>query len=374
MARNSEDTVTANPLDRLKSEATDLIGAFGDRAVSSLRDRVEDATGRLADYAEGAATPGIKAAVSGASRLAEGKSPVRALASASATSVKEKVSKMFGKGGDSGKGPKVTNIVESVDVGVPVRLVYDQWTRFTDFPTFMKKVESVEQAEDQKLNWKAQVLWSHRTWEATILEQSPDEKIVWRAKGPKGYADGAVTFHELAPNLTRVLVTLEYHPQGFFEHTGNIWRAQGRRVRLELKHFRRYVMTEALLHPDDVDGWRGVISDGEVQGHGTSGRGRARRGRGDSAETGQRKSAGNGRSSQQSRSGSGNGRRAASRQGEAGGDGTRPASGRGSARSASSSSRSGGSGSSATRSRRTQSSTGGGSGQRARQSAERSSR
>jgi hypothetical protein len=127
----------------------------------------------------------------------------------------------------------VTNIVESIDVGVPIRLAYNQWTQFADFPSFMKKVESVETAdEDQKLNWKAQVLWSHRTWEATIQEQSPDDKIVWRSKGAKGHVDGAVTFHELAPNLTRVLLALEYHPQGLFEHTGNIWRAQGRRARL----------------------------------------------------------------------------------------------------------------------------------------------
>src|SRR6202012_6049340 len=117
---------------------------------------------------------------------------------------------------------------------------------------------------DQKLNWKAQVLWSHRTWEATILEQSPDDKIVWRSKGAKGHDDGAVPFHELAPNLTRILLVLEYHPQGLFEHTGNIWRAQGRRARLEFKHFRRHLMSEALLHPDDTEGWPGVIEDGEV--------------------------------------------------------------------------------------------------------------
>src|SRR5204863_719972 len=130
--------------------------------------------------------------------------------------------------------------------------------------SFMKKVENVEQPEEVKTNWKAQVLWSHRTWEATIQEQVPDDRIIWRSKGEKGHVDGAVTFHELAPNLTRILIVLEYHPQGFFEYTGNLWRAQGRRARLELKHFRRHVMTEAILHPDEIEGWRGVIHDGEV--------------------------------------------------------------------------------------------------------------
>jgi hypothetical protein len=88
--------------------------------------------------------------------------------------------------------------------------------------------------------------------------------IVWTSEGQKGHVDGAVTFHEIGPDLCRVLVVLEYHPQGLFEHTGNIWRAQGRRVRLELKHFRRHVMTQAVLHPGEIEGWRGVIEDGEV--------------------------------------------------------------------------------------------------------------
>jgi len=73
-----------------------------------------------------------------------------------------------------------------------------------------------------------------------------------------------VTFHELGPNLTRILLVLEYHPQGMFERTGNLWRAQGRRTRLELKHFRRHMMTQGVLHPDEIEGWRGTIHDGEV--------------------------------------------------------------------------------------------------------------
>jgi uncharacterized membrane protein len=261
VAQDRRQAQTDGPMDRLKEEARGLIGALGDRAVTSVRDKVEGAADRLTDYVDGGG-PGLMAAVTGAKNMAEGKGPVRSMLGAGMKALTEK---FRGKGGGKGKNLKVTNIVESIDVGVPVRLAYNQWTQFADFPSFMKKVESVEQAgEDQKLNWKAQVLWSHRTWEATIQEQSPDDKIVWRSKGAKGHVDGAVTFHELAPNLTRVLLVLQYHPQGLFEHTGNIWRAQGRRARLELKHYRRHLMAEALLHPDEIEGWRGVIEDGEV--------------------------------------------------------------------------------------------------------------
>ncbi|MFB4313184.1 SRPBCC family protein [Actinomadura sp. 21ATH] len=178
-----------------------------------------------------------------------------------------RVKETFGKKGGGGGGAKkvkVTNIEEHIDIGASRRLVYDQWTRFQDYPAFMKKVVSVDQASDEKLNWKAKIFWSSRTWESTIIEQVPDRHIVWRSKGPKGHVDGTVSFHKIAPNLTRVLLVLEYHPQGLFERTGNLWRAQGRRVRLELKHFRRYVMTQSLLRPDEVEGWRGEIHDSEV--------------------------------------------------------------------------------------------------------------
>ncbi|HWG60492.1 MAG TPA: SRPBCC family protein [Streptosporangiaceae bacterium] len=262
-----EDATPERPTDLLKGEVNNLLGAVRDRTLDSLEERVGGVTERLTEYAKSAGGPGLMAAVTGGKKLAEGKSPTRAVLSATTTGLKEKVAGMFGKGGGKGgqgKNLKVTNIVETLEVGVPIRVAYNQWTQFRDFPSFMKKVENVDQESDEKLNWKAQIWWSHRNWESTILQQHPDERIIWRSKGAKGYVDGAVTFEELGPNLTRILMVLEYNPKGLFEHTGNLWRAQGRRARLEFKHFRRHVMTQAILHPDDVEGWRGVIEDGEV--------------------------------------------------------------------------------------------------------------
>lgn len=245
---------------RLADEAKSYVRAKGNNLLGQVGDRIESVTDHLeqGDLGSGLAD--------GVRRIAQGDSPVKALAGSALSGVKDKVTNMFGGGGRSQGGGKVkvTNIVEDIDVGVPVRVAYNQWTEFGSFPSFMKKVESVSAESDERLNWKAQVFWSHRTWEATIREQVPDDRIVWRSKGAKGYVDGCVTFHEIGPRLTRILVVLEYHPQGLFEHTGNIWRAPGRRARLELKHFRRHVMTRTILDEESVDGWRGEIRDGEV--------------------------------------------------------------------------------------------------------------
>ncbi|MER7006439.1 SRPBCC family protein [Dactylosporangium sp. NPDC000555] len=252
----------------LLDELRNLAAAAGERALAAVGDKVGSVTERLTEYAQGSGNTGLVAAVTGAKKMAEGRSPSSAMVSGGLAGIKEKIKGLFGrgkgKGADKNFNRKVTNIVETIDVGVPLRVAYNQWTQFQDLPSFMKKLENVKKESDEKSNWKAQVWWSHRDWEATIVQQIPDNCIVWRSKAAKGRVDGTVTFHDLAPNLTRILLVLEYHPQGLFEQTGNLWRAQGRRARLEFKHFRRHVMTRTILNPDEVEGWRGEIRDGEV--------------------------------------------------------------------------------------------------------------
>src|SRR5699024_2270429 len=145
------------------------------------------------------------------------------------------------------------NIIESVEVGVPLDVAYNQWTQFHEQADYMRKVESVDTPEDTEVEYRAKILWSSRTWTATIIEQIPDEHIVWRSEGEKGHVDGTVSFHELAPRLTKVIAVLEYYPKGFFEKTGNIWRAQGRRARSDLRHFARHVQTRTILEPDEAE-------------------------------------------------------------------------------------------------------------------------
>jgi len=272
---NGDSLASKLGLDRLAQEAQGLGQAFADKGVSSLTDRVDGLTDKLAGGTSGG--PAKKAKAKAVKNMAKGDSKPKAAVKAGvggvadtvkegASSVKDKISGAVGGGGgeNKGKGLKVTNIVEELDLPVPREVAYQAWTQFEEFPSFMKKVENVEQKSDEEVEWKAQIFWSHRSWTAKIIDQVPNERIVWESSGEKGHVDGAVTFHELAPNLTRMLVVLEYHPQGFFEHTANLWRAQGRRVRLELKHFRRHVATAVLLHPEEIDGWEGEIHDGKV--------------------------------------------------------------------------------------------------------------
>jgi uncharacterized membrane protein len=249
-------------MDKLKGAGQDVLKAVGERAMQSVTGGVGGLTDKLENVAGGG--PIGKAVAKGGEAAAKGESPVKGALKGAVSGVKDKITGGGGKGNP--KATKAMNIIEEIDVGVPVSVAYNQWTSFSEFPSFMKKVKNVDEETDEEttISWKAQVFWSHRTWEAKILEQVPDERIVWRSKGQKGHVDGAVTFHELGPNLTRILVVLEYYPQGFMERTGNIWRAAGRRARLELKHFRRHVMTRTILNPDEVEGWRGIIEDGEV--------------------------------------------------------------------------------------------------------------
>jgi Polyketide cyclase / dehydrase and lipid transport len=256
------------PMSKLKDVSQDVLKTLGERALSSVTDRVSGLTDKLDGIADGG--PIGKAVSKGGEAAAKGDSPVGGALKGVVGGIKDKVT--GGGGGGGGSNPKATkamNIIESLDVGVPIRVAYNQWTSWDEFPSFMKKVENAdeedfEEGDEPKVKWKAQVFWSHREWEATIKEQVPDERIVWTSTGAKGHVDGAVTFHELGPNLTKILLVLEYYPQGFMERTGNIWRAAGRRARLEFKHFRRHVMTRTILDPDEVEGWRGTIHDGEV--------------------------------------------------------------------------------------------------------------
>jgi uncharacterized membrane protein len=245
------------PLDALRDELGKYVGARTQHLADSFGDK-------LTDIAEQAGKDGAGSIPGIGRRVLGGDSPSKAFLAEKSKSAKDKV--MGGVkgalgGGDGEAGDKkVTTIVEVVDIGRPLRVVYDRWTQYEDFGTFAKGVTNVDPSDDVESDWQVKVAFSNRSWTATVQEQVPDERIVWDSEGDKGTTHGAVSFHELTPDLTRVVVVIEYRPGGFFEKTGNIWRAQGRRLRLDLKHFQRYVT----LTDEEPDGWRGEIRDGEV--------------------------------------------------------------------------------------------------------------
>ncbi|MFD0043501.1 SRPBCC family protein [Streptomyces anulatus] len=259
-----KDDVVKNPAtDRLKDELQNYLRARAEHAVTQLGHRLGDSVSKLAE--PGAGGGALKSLAKGGQALGEGKSPGQAALSAGAShlkdTVKDKVKGLFGKGRKSGGGKsKSVTIVEDIDVGVPVREAYDQWTQFQEFSSFAKGVVSVEKADDTTSNWKVKVAKSTRSWKANVTEQVPDERITWTTEGAKGTVKGVVTFHAITDDLTRVLLVLEYFPKGLFEKTGNIWRAQGRRARLDLKLYRKFIM----MRGEATDSWRGEIRDGEV--------------------------------------------------------------------------------------------------------------
>lgn len=262
--RKVKHEVTNSPAaGRLKEELQHYLQARAEHAVTSLGHKLGESVGKLAEPGRGAGGL-VNSLAKGGAALGEGKSPQQAALTAGAShlkdTVKDKVKGLFGKGRKGGGKSKSVTIVEDIDVGVPVREAYDQWTQFQEFSTFAKGVVSVEKSDDTTSNWKVKVAKSTRSWRANVTEQVPDERITWTTEGAKGTVKGVVTFHRLTDNLTRVLLVLEYFPKGLFEKTGNIWRAQGRRARLDLKLYRKFIM----LRGEATDGWRGEIQDGEV--------------------------------------------------------------------------------------------------------------
>jgi uncharacterized membrane protein len=261
------------PLARLRSAAdrnegtSKLADAVQDYVSAKASSVVTGAARRLGSTVERLSGEGVAGApvVGGVGReLVRGEGPVKAVVSGGAKGLKNKAGKAFGKGGGGGRPSKGVTIVEDIDVGVPVRVAYNQWTRFPDFGSFAEGVQSVEKTGDTTSHWKGKVFWSSRSWKAAVTEQAQDHRIAWSTEAAKGTMKGVVTFHPLGENLTRVLLVVEYHPKGLFERTGNLWRAQGRRLRLDLKRYRRQVMMMALSEAEEMQGWRGEVREGEV--------------------------------------------------------------------------------------------------------------
>ena len=148
----------------------------------------------------------------------------------------------------------MSTIEESIDVDVPVRTAYNQWTQFEEFPRFMEGVESVTQLDDKRLHWVAEIAGARREWDAEIDEQHPDERIAWHATDGSQNA-GAVTFHRLDDNTSRVMLQLEFDPQGIVEQTGDMLGFVRRRATGDLQRFKEFIEARGT----ESGAWRGDI-------------------------------------------------------------------------------------------------------------------
>jgi len=148
-----------------------------------------------------------------------------------------------------------TTIEQSIDLDVPVRTAYDQWTRFEEFPQFMKGVEEIRQIDDRHLHWVAELGGTRHEWDAEITEQQPDERVAWRNTDGKDNA-GVVTFHKLSDTSSRVMVQIDFVPEGIKEKVGAAINAPDRQVKGDLERFKELV--EAKGGPDE-GGWRGEV-------------------------------------------------------------------------------------------------------------------
>ncbi len=148
----------------------------------------------------------------------------------------------------------MASVEKSIDIEVPVSTAYNQWTQFEDFPRFMDGVEQVQQLSDDRLHWVAKVGGQQKEWDARITEQTPDQRVAWQSEAGDANA-GVVTFHRLADDKTRVMLQLEYEPEGMVEGAGSALGFVARRVESDLERFKEFVEARG----QETGGWRGEI-------------------------------------------------------------------------------------------------------------------
>jgi len=145
-------------------------------------------------------------------------------------------------------------VQKSIDVNVPVSTAYNQWTQFAEFPRFMEGVKEVRQLDDKRLHWKTQIGGKEEDFDAIVDQQIPDQRIAWHSTiGAKH--GGVVTFHRLGDTKTRVMLQMQYDPQGFVEKAGDMMGAVAMRIQSDLDRFKKFIESRGV----ETGAWRGEI-------------------------------------------------------------------------------------------------------------------
>jgi uncharacterized membrane protein len=150
----------------------------------------------------------------------------------------------------------MSTIEKAIDVNAPVQTVYNQWTQFEEFPRFMEGVEEVRQINDKDLQWRVNIGGQRKEFETVITEQIPDKRIAWRTRG--GVENGGVvTFHRVSDTVTRVMLQMEYQPEGLVEKAGDFLGITSHRIEGDLERFKEFVEKRGM----ESGAWRGTISN-----------------------------------------------------------------------------------------------------------------
>jgi uncharacterized membrane protein len=152
----------------------------------------------------------------------------------------------------------MSKIEESTEVNVPIRTAYDQWTQFESFPMFMEGVQQVRQLDDTHMHWKADIGGVVREWDAEITEQHPDERVAWKAIDGSQNA-GAVTFHRLDAGKTKIMLQLDFDPEGVVENVGDKLGFVKRRAKGDLERFKEFIEASGTA----TGSWRGSVDRSE---------------------------------------------------------------------------------------------------------------
>jgi uncharacterized membrane protein len=153
----------------------------------------------------------------------------------------------------------MSKIESSIDVNVPVRVAYDQWTQFEEFPRFMDAIESVKQLDETHLRWSAKIAGVRKEWDAEVTQQEPDQRVAWTSTTGAKNA-GAVDFHRLDDHTTRITLTMDVEPDGVLESVGDMVGVPEREVEGDLKRFKEFIEQRGA----PTGAWRGTVAQNDV--------------------------------------------------------------------------------------------------------------
>lgn len=154
----------------------------------------------------------------------------------------------------------MSTIEQSIEVGVPVGTAYNQWTQFEEFPNFMEGVKSIKQLDDVTLHWTAEIAGQVREWDAKITEQEPDQRIAWTNIDGETNS-GVVTFHRIDDNTSKVMLQLEYEPEGAKEKIADAIGLIKSRVKGDLERFKKFIESRG----SETGAWRGEVEQNQTK-------------------------------------------------------------------------------------------------------------